>query len=71
MEFSPSVLVTTNDREFRWKGRLLFPGLFDGEHYFLLEDSPSGGTHFRHGERFSGLLVNLLRTEKQDKRKYP
>lgn len=59
MTFRPTVLAMNPEREFRWKGKLLINGLFDGEHYFRLE--PLGeGTRFHHGERFTGLLVPLL-----------
>jgi hypothetical protein len=60
MRFRPVVLKAEAGRELRWKGKVLLPGLFDGEHYFVLE--PAGrGTLFRHGELFSGLLVPLFR----------
>jgi hypothetical protein len=39
--------------------RLRLPGIFDGEHYFLLEPTPDNHTCFTHGELFSGLLVGL------------
>ncbi len=59
MTFNPTVLTAQPARELRWKGRLLLPGIFDGEHFFRLE--PSGdGTRFVHGEKFSGLLVALM-----------
>jgi hypothetical protein len=61
MRFRPIVLKVEPNREFRWKGKLLVPGLFDGEHYFKLEPKPRGGLVFRQGEMFSGLLVPLLR----------
>jgi hypothetical protein len=61
MRFRPTVLKVEPNREFRWKGKLLVPGLFDGEHYFKLEPKPGGGLVFRQGEVFSGLLVPLLR----------
>jgi len=35
---------------------LLFCRLFDGEHYFVLEDDIEG-TKLRHGEKFSGLFT--------------
>jgi hypothetical protein len=41
-------------------GHLLIPGVFDGEHYFLLEPLGDGKTRLMQGERFSGLLVCLL-----------
>jgi hypothetical protein len=59
MMFRPVVLTATPDLELRWRGRLLMPGLFDGEHIFRL--SPSGdGCRLDHGEAFSGLLAGLL-----------
>ncbi|TCJ12818.1 SRPBCC domain-containing protein [Parasulfuritortus cantonensis] len=61
MRFRPTVLVVEPNRELRWKGKLLLPGLFDGEHYFRLETKPEGGLVFRHGETFSGILVPLFR----------
>jgi hypothetical protein len=61
MTFRPVVLKAEEGRELRWKGKVLLPGLFDGEHYFVLEPAGSG-TLFRHGEIFSGLLVPLFRT---------
>jgi hypothetical protein len=59
--FRPRVLTVEPGRELRWKGRLPVPGLFAGEHYFLLE--PDGAhTLLRHGERFDGLLVPFTGT---------
>ena len=37
MEFNPVVLVNKEASEFRWQGKLFVKGLFDGEHYFLIE----------------------------------
>lgn len=61
MRFHPKVLANESRRELRWKGKLLIPGLFDGEHYFTLEPRSSGGLVFHQGEVFSGLLVPLFR----------
>jgi hypothetical protein len=61
MTFRPIVLRHDVGREFRWKGRLFVPGLFDGEHYFNLMPGGPGSTLLTHGERLSGLLVPLLR----------
>jgi hypothetical protein len=57
MTFKPTVLVADADRELRWRGRLLMPGIFDGEHYFQIKPNGQGGTTFVHGEKFSGLLI--------------
>jgi hypothetical protein len=60
MTFKPVVLKAKPSRELRWLGRLLVPGLFDGEHRFVIE--PMGGSRvlFTQAERFKGLLVPLL-----------
>jgi len=60
MTFQPKVLVFSENREMRWKGKLLVPGLFDGEHYFTLEKTGEHSTRFVHGEKFSGLLVGIF-----------
>ena len=59
MTFKPIVLKYKPDKEFRWKGKLGIRGIFDGEHYFLLEEA-NGQTKFIHGEEFAGILVPLM-----------
>jgi hypothetical protein len=61
MRFRPKLLEVRPNRELRWKGKFLLPGLFDGEHYFVVENRPQGGVIFRQGEIFSGILVPLFR----------
>jgi hypothetical protein len=61
MTFRPTVLAAEAGRELRWLGRLVMPGLFDGEHYFLLEEVEGGRTRLTHGERFSGVLVGFAK----------
>lgn len=56
MTFRPTVRVADTDRELRWLGRVLLPGIFDGEHAFIIEPQ-SNGCCLRHEETFSGLLV--------------
>lgn len=60
MAFRPTVLRATTNEELRWRGRVLLPGLFDGEHAFRIEALGSG-VRFVQSERFSGLLVPLFR----------
>lgn len=63
MGFEPEVLQVKPAEELRWRGRWLMPGLFAGEHAFLLRPHAQGGTWLVHGEHFSGLLVPLLRAQ--------
>jgi hypothetical protein len=60
MSFKPRLMAFEPQRELRWKGRLLVPGLFDGEHYFQLHETSAGRVRFAQGEMFSGLLVPLV-----------
>jgi hypothetical protein len=41
-------------------GRLLVPGIFDGEHHFKLESLDGRRTRLIQQERFTGLLVPLF-----------
>jgi len=59
MTFRPRVLAAEPARELSWRGRVLLPGLFDGEHGFRLE-AVAGGCRLNHSETFSGLLVPLF-----------
>jgi len=61
MRFRPRVLIAESMREFRWRGKLLIPGLFDGEHVFRLEPGSSARVLFHQDELFSGLLVSFLK----------
>jgi hypothetical protein len=60
MTFKPTVLTFDENKEFKWIGHLLFPGLFDGEHRFELIDNGNGTTTFIQAERFKGILVRLF-----------
>jgi hypothetical protein len=41
-------------------GHLLIPGLFDGEHIFVLEPIEHNRVKFVHREEFRGVLVGLI-----------
>jgi hypothetical protein len=60
MRFRPRVLEVTPGRALRWLGHLGIPGLFDGEHRFLIEPVGPNQSRFVQEERFSGLLVPLI-----------
>jgi hypothetical protein len=60
MTFRPTVLAVEPSRELRWVGRLLIPGLFDGEHQFEIHPLGPGRVRFVQKERFTGVLVPLF-----------
>lgn len=60
MTFQPSVRVAVPGSELRWLGRVLVPGLFDGEHIFRISLLPDRRVRFEQSERFRGILVALL-----------
>ncbi len=60
MTFKPKVLNAEPNRELRWLGHILVPGLFDGEHSFTIEPLEENGVRFVQREAFKGLLVPLF-----------
>jgi hypothetical protein len=59
--FSPRVLKASRAKELRWQGTLPIPGLFTGQHYFIMVPTgASDTTKLVHGENFHGLLVPLI-----------
>ncbi len=60
MTFRPRIVAAEPGRAFRWRGRLLLPGLFDGTHSFEIRPAADGQVLFRQSESFRGLLVPLL-----------
>jgi hypothetical protein len=60
MKFQPMVQNAEPDRELRWLGHLVLPGLFDGEHIFTIEPLEESRVLFTQREIFTGLLVPLF-----------
>jgi hypothetical protein len=60
IRFTPTVTAVERDRELRWVGHLVTPGLYDGEHVFRLEPLGDDRTRFVHAESFEGLLVRPI-----------
>jgi hypothetical protein len=56
----PEVLEADPARRLRWLGRLLLPGLFDGEHTFTIQPAGPGRTRLTQHEEFRGLLAPLV-----------
>lgn len=66
MTFKPTVLSAVENRELSWLGKLLFKGLFDGEHKFELIDHGNGTLTFVQSEKFKGIFVGMFNPEKTE-----
>lgn len=55
--FHPVLISVHPDRELKWRGRFILPGLFDGEHCFTIEPLDEHHVRFAQSEKFRGLLV--------------
>ena len=53
----PEVLEADPGRKLRWLGRVLVPGLFDGEHSFTIQPTGPGRVRLTQHEEFRGLLA--------------
>ncbi len=60
MTIRPTLLTVEPGRELRWLGRLILPGVFDGEHSFTLEPLGSDRVRLVQREVFTGVLVPIL-----------
>ncbi len=60
MAFSPTIIKSEENRELRWKGKFLIPGLFDGEHIFIIEELGNKGVRLIQKEFYSGLIILLM-----------
>ena len=58
--FRPQVQEAEPARRLRWLGRLLVPGLFDGEHSFTIEPIGPERVRLTQHEEFRGRLAPLL-----------
>lgn len=63
----PTVLVAEPGRELRWIGHLMIPGIFDGQHSFLIEEAGPGRVRFVQSERFGGILLPLMWKKLRDR----
>ena len=60
MNLKTRVLAAQAERGFGWSGRALLPGIFDAEHFFVIEPIDEKSVKFVQLERFSGILVPLI-----------
>jgi hypothetical protein len=51
------VLRFEPDKELRWAAHFVTAGIFNGEHYFVIEPADGAGVVFHHGEIFTGVTL--------------
>lgn len=61
MTFKPVLLRVKPNEHLLWLGHLFIPGIFDGEHSFLIEGKGEGKCFFTQSEKFKGVLVPLFK----------
>jgi len=60
--FKPLILAFDENKKLEWLGKLPL-GMFNGQHYFILEKVNENQTKFIHGEYFSGWLRGLIMSQ--------
>ena len=60
MNFKPLVLKNQFSQEFRWKGKLGIKGIFDGEHYFILEEITPNQTQVYTRRKFHRTFIRTI-----------
>lgn len=57
VEVPPHMIRIIENQEITWGGGI--PGIFYGEHSFILEQEAQGKTLLKHNEDFSGFAINF------------
>ena len=58
--FKPKVISVVPNQYFDWLGKLFIGGVFDGHHYFKIEELSPNQVKFIQGENFSGILSSYI-----------
>jgi hypothetical protein len=58
-----TTIISLTDDRLEWRGSLAVPGLFTGDHEFIIEDLGSGRTLFRQNEKMSGIIIPFFNTD--------
>ena len=60
MKIHPRLITVVEQAEIRWIGHLMVPGLFDGDHRFVLTPLAPARTRLVQQETFRGALVPVF-----------
>ncbi len=61
--FRPRIKTLVVNKELSWLGQLVLPRIIDGYHKFELIDNGNKTTSFIHSEKFTGILVPLVKNQ--------
>ena len=54
---NPQIIMVEDGKGFSWRNNILFPGLFDTEHYFIIDPIDDDRCRFVQGEEITGVLA--------------
>ena len=57
--FRPKLITVIPNRELRWQGWPRFPGIFDMEHYWIINEAPGGPPRLLHGVVLYGVIAPI------------
>ncbi|WP_341529630.1 SRPBCC domain-containing protein [Nostoc sp. UHCC 0302] len=60
MVFNPTIIKTEENRTLVWEGKFILPGMFDGEHTYIIEELGNQGVRLIQKETYTGLLIPFL-----------
>jgi hypothetical protein len=52
-----TTIVSLTDNRLEWRGSLAIPGLFTGDHEFIIEELDGNRTMFYQNEKMSGVII--------------
>lgn len=58
--FKPVLKEVEVNNKLSWLGHLFIPGLFDGFHYFKIEEIETNKVTLEQGESFKGILTGMM-----------
>jgi hypothetical protein len=70
MKFQPKCMKVDQNKELQWIGHMIIPGLFDGEHSFIIESVEDKKVRFIQKELFTGILTPLIMNSIGEKTRY-
>jgi hypothetical protein len=58
-----TTIVSMKDDRLEWRGSLAIPGIFTGDHEFIIEQLDANRTMFYQNEKMSGLIIPFFNTK--------